>query len=384
MYGTFVLNALIALSVVASNEAKVTVTQVQVLFRHGERTPRLKEMYPRDIYSVADYEPWGLGQLTNVGKRREYKIGQVLKRRYKDLLGSLYVPRDVYAVSTDCDRTKMSLQLVLAGLFPPGDIQTWHTEIPWHPIPIHYVPTELDIVMKASSCPQYKDTVAQILQLPEVKAKIAVYEPLFKFLTLKTGLNITTLKEVYEIYNLVVAQQAMNLTLSEWTTDSVVKKMSEVTVLYYAIRSYTTQAKRLNGGPMVRQFIENMRLESADRAREKSRKIYLYSAHEVTISSYLQALGITEQKIPFYGTAIMIERLEDTEGKIYVRMILWTGVTEQLVTLRLPGCEDICPIERYLQLTRELIPSDEEMDCHWRRLSDSELRRVIQEQTSQD
>jgi len=34
--------------------------------RHGERTPLLKEMYPKDPYNVSIYEPWGLGQLTNV------------------------------------------------------------------------------------------------------------------------------------------------------------------------------------------------------------------------------------------------------------------------------------------------------------------------------
>lgn len=34
--------------------------------RHGERTPMLKEMYPKDSYNVSIYEPWDLGQLTNV------------------------------------------------------------------------------------------------------------------------------------------------------------------------------------------------------------------------------------------------------------------------------------------------------------------------------
>lgn len=34
--------------------------------RHGERAPLLKEMYPTDPYNVSIYEPWGLGQLTNV------------------------------------------------------------------------------------------------------------------------------------------------------------------------------------------------------------------------------------------------------------------------------------------------------------------------------
>lgn len=50
--------------------------------------------------------------------------------------------------------------------------------------------------------------------------------------------------------------------------------------------------------------------------------------------------------------------------------------------LRIPGCEEVCPIEKYLQLTRDLIPSDAELDCHWKRLSFDELRRVFDENIS--
>lgn len=85
---------------------------------------------------------------------REFKIGQVLKTRYQDLLGNVYIPSAVYAFSTDFDRTKMSLQLVLAGLFPPSEVQAWNPELPWMPIPTHYVPVPLDVTLQAHNCPQ--------------------------------------------------------------------------------------------------------------------------------------------------------------------------------------------------------------------------------------
>ena len=51
--------------------------------------------------------------------------------------------------STDVDRTLMSAQCNLAGLYPPEANQSWWPEkanIYWQPIPVHTVPIETDNV----------------------------------------------------------------------------------------------------------------------------------------------------------------------------------------------------------------------------------------------
>ena len=68
----------------------------------------------------------------------------MLRKQYDDFLGSTYMPKDVQAVSTDYDRTKMSLQLVLAGLYPPNSQQSWSADIKWQPIPLNYRPISED------------------------------------------------------------------------------------------------------------------------------------------------------------------------------------------------------------------------------------------------
>ena len=71
---------------------------------------------------------------------REYTLGRFLRERYGDFLGELYIPDEVSALSSDYDRTKMSLQLVLAGLYPPNHtVERWNQNLNWQPIPARYL-----------------------------------------------------------------------------------------------------------------------------------------------------------------------------------------------------------------------------------------------------
>jgi hypothetical protein len=61
-------------------------------------------------------------------------------------LGKIYTPDLLEAFSSDVNRTKASLQLVLAGLFPPVEEQIWETGLNWQPIPFSTLPLDQDLV----------------------------------------------------------------------------------------------------------------------------------------------------------------------------------------------------------------------------------------------
>lgn len=60
----------------------------------------------------------------------------------------MYTPTVLNAFSTDFNRTKMSLQLVLASLYPPKGEQIWEKELNWQPIPFYVRETERDHVSR--------------------------------------------------------------------------------------------------------------------------------------------------------------------------------------------------------------------------------------------
>lgn len=67
-------------------------------------------------------------------------MGSYVRQRYGAYLSESYSPDEVYVRSTDVDRTLMSAESHLAGLFPPTADQLWNPSIPWQPIPVHTVP----------------------------------------------------------------------------------------------------------------------------------------------------------------------------------------------------------------------------------------------------
>ncbi|XP_014472127.1 PREDICTED: venom acid phosphatase Acph-1-like [Dinoponera quadriceps] len=341
--------------------------------RHGERTPLLKETYPNDPYKLSDYELLDFGQLTNKGKMTEYRLGTMLRHMYGHFLGSIYHPRDVYAISTDIDRTKLSLELTLAGLYPPHEAQQWHPDVKWLGIPIHYTPQKVDIVMKPQQCPVYKAALKEVRNRSEVRDQIAPYHDFFEFLSEKTGLTITEPIHVYDLSGGLIAQRSMNLSLPEWCTDEVYQKIEELILLEYDLLSYTTELKRLNGGFLVKSFINNMNPRNGNKP---TRKIYIYSGHEINIASFARAHNITDPIIPNFGSAFIVEKLRDEKQNFYVRIHYWTGLTQQLITRKLEQCDEICPMDTYLKLMRAVIPSDAEASCLWDNITKEEMLQL--------
>jgi len=91
------------------------------IFRHGARTPY--SGMTKDFKDCFGFQWNGIKELTGVGLRQHFLVGYRNRIRYieeKHLIKENYDPREVYLISTDSNRTIMSANAQVQGLYLPG------------------------------------------------------------------------------------------------------------------------------------------------------------------------------------------------------------------------------------------------------------------------
>ncbi|XP_065086234.1 venom acid phosphatase Acph-1 [Ochlerotatus camptorhynchus] len=339
--------------------------QVHVVFRHGQRTPA--DTYPNDPLINSTFAPYGWGQLTNFGKQSLYNIGVWLRHRYAKLLGKLYYSDKIFAQSTGVSRTQMSIELVLASLYPPADTaQEWNKALNWQPIPYFSEPLDQDtLLLVRTSCPRYHEALMEVMDSAEVRQILNESQELFDNLTLITGMNIKTPDDVQSLYSTLKAESEFGLQLPEWTKDYYPEKMLPLTTLSYVLNVYNDELKKLKGGPFLKKTLgEWEAVMAADEfSSAKNKKMFIYAGHDSTVVNILSAFNVWKEQFPGYAIMALFELYKHQfSGEYYVR-IYQKNVGESPVSLKIPGCSKYCPVKKLKSLLSSHIMTNMAEQC---------------------
>ncbi|KAK2727676.1 prostatic acid phosphatase-like [Artemia franciscana] len=335
-----------------------TLELVHILFRHGDRTPI--NPYPNDPYKDPVYWPMGWGQLTNEGKRRHYRLGQFLRERYSNFLNSSYNLDEIVVRSTDVDRTLMSAESNLAGLYLPIGDQIW-ANLTWQPIPVHTIPVSQDFLLSPESfCPRYNQMLIELDNLPEIKRFNEEHMELYRYLTEQSGKQVNNARDAEYIYDTLFIETRFNLTLPNWTDSVYPEPLKEVSDFSFGMKAYTNEMKKIRGGPLVREIREHIKMKIQGKLFPKKRRFFMYSAHDVTIAMFLQSLDIFNGIQPPYASLVMLELHKDELERHFVKIVYknHTRETREMYTLILPGCRPLCPVDDFLRLTQGVVIDD--------------------------
>ncbi|EDV44076.2 uncharacterized protein Dana_GF16215, isoform A [Drosophila ananassae] len=334
---------------------------VHVIYRHGDRTP--VDPYPTDPWNNRKYWPTGWGQLTNLGKQEHYELGKWLRNRYSSILNTRYSNENIFVQSTDVDRTLMSAQSNLAGLFEPVGDDVWNPEINWQPIPVHTIPEKDDAILAAKApCPAYDYELDKLESSPEFKELTKHYQDLFAYLGEKSGRPVKTFTDAQYLNNTLFIENLYNLTLPGWT-DKVFghEELTYAANFAFSIGTYTRKLARLKAGPLLKDIFQRFDDKASGRL-DPDRSMWVYSAHDTTVANVLNALKLFELHSPPYVACIMLELRVDNSNTPLVS-VFYKNTTAEPQPLDIPGCGVSCPLKKLVKIYKDVLPMDWEREC---------------------
>ncbi|XP_021462619.2 lysosomal acid phosphatase isoform X1 [Oncorhynchus mykiss] len=340
------------------------LTFVTVLYRHGDRSP--VKAYPTDRYQESSW-PQGFGQLSQEGMRQHFELGQALRKRYQGFLNDTYDRREIAVRSTDYDRTLMSAEANLAGLYPPNGSQVFNPTLEWQPIPVHTVPQfeERLLSFPIPGCPRYKILMNETEHSEKYLNVTFLYKDLITMIQERTGLKNTNIETVWSVYDTLFCEARHNMTAPDWVTPNIMDDLRKLKDFGFEImfEVYKHQEKsRLQGGVLLGSIVNNIS-ESALPDSNRRLKMMMLSAHDTTIVALQSSLSIFNGKQPPYASCHIFELYQEDNGSFTVAMFYRNDTRRAPYQLAVPSCDLFCPLEDFVRLTKPSIPEDWGKEC---------------------
>ncbi|OCT91329.1 hypothetical protein XELAEV_18014380mg [Xenopus laevis] len=364
---------------------------VQVIYRHGARTP-LKPIPHEDQvewspamlvapdhtqfdYIVTDlvggpkppspfeerYRSHTLkggtfpGQLTTVGMKQMFNLGQRLRRDYieeQNFLSPVFKSSEVFVRSTNIVRNMESTRCLLAGLF----LQQQEG-----PVTIVTADANAEILYpNYHGCQKLKQLTSNMTS--SASSQPGMSEDLEK---LRQEMNIDSTKELdfFLLLDNLLAQEVHGFPCP-LKDKSNLQRIEEraIDVISYVIGPNNRKTLKLSVGPFLHTLQRNM-LEVMSRAgaETQARKFYLYAAHDVTLIPLLMALGIFNKKWPPYASDLTLELYQHRRSKEWFVSLRYNGEEQEV-----RGCQSgLCPLREFLGALSEfaLSPEDYKAQC---------------------
>ena len=345
----------------------LVVTQAAVVWvaemsRHGSRSP--EKNFPWD-----EDGRWaiGLGELTSMGMRQHYLLGSELRQRYvleQAVIDVEFYESTVWMQSSDVNRTLMSAESQMTGLFPQGpsidvdqadgfvppiQIENLQTQLdalgtfalPYErqSFPVHTVPEAEDLMLRpVKSCQTIVNYNNQLMQTPQYNATIYASQLVVDIL-LEVMPGEKLAKHYLDIFNSIICNTFMGFELPGNFTEEFLQEGRDIFNTLFAMYYQEDEIARLYSAAF---FVElETHLQALQSGTELTTFRY-YSSHEETIAGVLAGLAVFSGPQPPFASTIVFE-VSDTAGDFTIRVLY--NDQEMLI----PTCPSvICPLSTFI------------------------------------
>ncbi|MDR3478544.1 MAG: histidine phosphatase family protein [Gammaproteobacteria bacterium] len=314
------------------------------IIRHGDRTPIVE--LPNASYTWQQ----GLGRLTEEGMQQEYNLGVKMRAKYVDLyhlLPARYADEAMYVRSTNVDRTLMSAQSLLYGLYPLG-VGAATLPSAFQPIPIHTIKKEEEILLIPDQDEKKFDALLHryVYSQPEWKKKTSELHDKFRYWTELTGLKIGSLRDLVLLGDNLFVREHYQVALPAGITEEDAQDIISTSKWAFSQLFYPREVGEATAGALLTEIKQH--LKEATDAKNKL-KYVLYSAHDSTIMMVMSALAVPVAEWPHYASDLNFELFETPTNQYYVKISL----NDEPVVV--PACHaDTCSLAQFMQLVKSI------------------------------
>lgn len=246
-----------------------------------------------------------------------YELGKVFHGRYYHFLGEKYSSDVIEAFASYQNKSKMSLQLALASLLPPSNEEIFEPGLNWQPIPFSNNEQKNDDFFAASeNCPNFRKKVEFFSNSPQGKEEIEENKDMFEYISSKSGMLFKNYYEVLQLLNLLANEKELGLSSPEWVTKIDSESLTRFTAKAYSILSATKEITKITAGGVLKKILNDSLGKIKNSTKDKNRKLFIYSGHDVTIVPLLRALKLYDSQLPNYGAHVLFElhKINNTYG----------------------------------------------------------------------
>ncbi|KAJ2725505.1 hypothetical protein GGI07_001261 [Coemansia sp. Benny D115] len=392
---------------------KATLEFVQLIVRHGDRTPVLVapgqdvtwncDGYTENTYLHAigkdalsssamikqnvEIPSWNgkygfsnklwqgtcdVGQLTDRGKIQHENLGAQLRSIYVDKLNFLPYwlnnTNNVYVRTTNFWRTKNSAESLLGGIWPYRGIT------PEMAIPMFTYPTEIeDMDANTDACPKLDQLFVDIISDPNYQTFFQGQSALMSKLRGILNVSGSAWTMVWDGFaDTLFTRKCNNKGLpcnasgSQCVTAADMDQVKRNANFDWAYKYRDHPLAATNTRLHIGSFLGTLRdqLKNVVAGKTGITKLALYSAHDTTIGPILGSLKASNQNMlrPPYTSNLIIELWKNTDGSRVVR-VLFNGQVLQLQNGSKWCDMNACPLDTFNNYLENYIPSDITSEC---------------------
>ncbi|EUB54900.1 Putative acid phosphatase [Echinococcus granulosus] len=388
MVSYWLFSVLLVIGCIEGQKGNESLLSVFLLARHGERYPchSLRHpTYPKEFVKMRC-------QLTEIGAKQHFELGKFIRRRYSSFLKWEGFKRNyVHIRSTGTERTILSATYFGLGLNFNAEV-----ELPILPA-VFSSPKRYDYLLKMSyPCPAFNKLFKKALNSNLTRDFAEGVRVLFEDLKNLTEFSFESdslhkylpelwklCESIYTWDNLERATKGESLPFSSDLASACHRALS----FRQQLRFSTPAQTFLRGGPLWRHVLLTLKRQTSFGERGTPRfetediddmdipitsesRLFAYFAHDSTLTAFLSHLGVFNNILPPYASAVIVELHRLVHGELALRFFYHnasTPASSQLIALTTEMCGDEetywCPLDVLEDRLRGKAATDMESAC---------------------